>query len=595
MTLNIAPIDLPVSACDLLTVNAAAPEEAGQQRYDHPDRSYSPFWSNIGLTFGPEQGIEGLHLYYNRHTLTFGLPAVTSGVPASERRADVLGVSDTAMRVAFFDTDSFLIESDVPVTLRLFGDLALRVISDRTGDDGLRHLHAMVPTRDPRDPDKEVPVLLSLRVLRGRCAGNTVSPVNQQPLCAAIRVEVLTIDPARATRTLLAAPATIAEARAAGRAWVNDALGALTLHPADALEASVLSRALVTLLFNTTAAPGLMAGRLASFPSRGGYPTHFLWDACFHTLGLELMHPRLARDALLLLSDCMRADGLMPHFICSTWIRPNASQPPLFGWALERLVERTKDLSLAEAALPKILQNTEWWLTQRMTPSGLIACFDPFETGWDDTPRLDEGPIIACDMNAYLLMQMRSATRLAEKLGNDPLAQELKARADSFAAQLVAVLYDPKTNRFHDVLLQTSQPLPILTPACFLPLLGDLPLPQKTQRAMLTRDLLDPARLCGLVPFPSVAYDDPSYHPSQMWRGPMWPPIYWLLLELLGKFGLDDVRSTAAKVLYQIILSDGNLHEYFNSRTGDGLGFPQQGWTAAIFLRLHAELTGGQA
>ena len=594
MTLNIAPTDLPVSALDLLTDMAASPDMDARLRYDHPDRSYSPFWSNIGLSFGAEQGIEALHLYYNRHTLSFGLPAVTSGVPVGARKADVLGVSDTALDVAFFSTDSFLIESAVPVTLRVFSDPALRVITDTTTDDGLRHVHAMARTRDPRDPDKEVPVLLSLRVLCGRAEGDTLLPLADNRICAAIRVEVLTIDPARATRILLDAPSSITAARAAGRAWLQDALGNFALHPADASEASVLARALVTLLFNTTAAPGLMAGRLASFPSRGGYPTHFLWDACFHTLALEYMHPRLARDALLLLSDCMRPDGLMPHFICSTWIRPDASQPPLFGWAVERLVEQTKDLALAEATLPKMLQNTEWWLTQRMTSTGLVACFDPFETGWDDTPRLDEGPIIACDMNAYLLMQMRSAARLAGKLGKDALAQDLTHRADRFAARLVAVLHDPVANRFHDVSLQTGQPLSIMTPACFLPLLGDLPLPHTMQRSMLTRDLLDPARLCGRVPFPSVAYDEPSYLAHQMWRGPMWPPIYWLLLELLKKFGMDVVRSGAAKVLYQIILSDENLHEYFNSQTADGLGFPQQGWTAAIFLRLHVELTGAQ-
>jgi glycogen debranching enzyme len=415
------------------------------------------------------------------------------------------------------------------------------------------------------------------------------------PVRAALRLEVLTIDRDRAARSLLAAPATLDEARTKGRDWLRAALGDMTLRPTNAAEATVLARAVVTLLFNTTAAPGLMEGRLASYPSRGGYPTHFLWDACFHMLALENMHPRLARDALLLLSDCMRPDGLMPHFICSTWIRPIASQPPLFGWAAERLVTRTKDLELAANVLPLMHKNTEWWLTQRMTTSGLIACFDPFETGWDDTPRLDDGPIIACDMNAYLLMQMRSAARIAALLGDAPQASALQERADAFAARMLAVLHDPVTNRFHDVLLSNGRKLPILSPACFLPLLGNMPLPKAQQLDMITRDLLDPARLNGEIPFPCVAYDDPAYNPAQMWRGPMWPPIYWLLLELLDQFGLVDVRKHSAQRLYQIILSDGYLHEYFNSQTGVGLGFPQQGWTAAILLRLHAELKGQNA
>jgi hypothetical protein len=36
--------------------------------------------------------------------------------------------------------------------------------------------------------------------------------------------------------------------------------------------------------------------------------------------------------------------------------------------------------------------------------------------------------------------------------------------------------------------------------------------------------LLDPARLFGAVPFPSVAYDEPAYRSGQWWRGPTWPP-----------------------------------------------------------------------
>ena len=560
--------------------------------YDHPERSYSPFWSNIGLTFGPEQGIAGLHLHYNRRTLTLGAPALASGLAATGRRTGISGVHDAQLRIAFFATDSFLVESAVPLTLGLLADPALRVISDASGAGGLRQIHAMATTLDPRDPDREVPVLVSLRMIAGEMAGARLVPPEGGRLRAALRFDLLGIDRAAAAAALADCPATIDAAEARCHDWLAQALGDLAVSPRDPHEAQVLARALVTLLFNTTAAPGLIEGRLASFPSRGGYPTHFLWDACFHMLALEEMQPELARDALLLLSDRMRPDGLMPHFICSTWIRPDASQPPLYGWAAERLVARTGDAALAERALPAMRRNTAWWLAHRMTSTGLIACFDPFETGWDDTPRLDHGPIIACDMNAYLLMQMRSAARLAARLGKTAEAADLMAEADAFAARLIEVLYDPATNRFHDVLIADGSRLPILSPACFLPLLGDVPLTPERQRAMVTQGLLDPARLYGDIPFPCVAYDDPAYDPRVMWRGPMWPPIFWLLLELLDKLGLHGERAQAAARLYRIILDDGNLHEYFDSRTGAGLGYPQQGWTAAIFLRLHAEGAG---
>ena len=70
----------------------------------------------------------------------------------------------------------------------------------------------------------------------------------------------------------------------------------------------------------------------------------------------------------------------------------------------------------------------------------------------------------------------------------------------------------------------------------------------------------------------------------------MWPPISWLLLELLEKLDMQAERKATAKTLYDIVLKDGQLYEYFDSQTGEGLGFPQQGWTAALFLRLHVDL-----
>lgn len=55
-------------------------------------------------------------------------------------------------------------------------------------------------------------------------------------------------------------------------------------------------------------------------------------------------------------------------------------------------------LSAAKPLVPVI--DGEWWLAQRMTRYGLIGTSDPLETGCDNTPRLDQGPVLADDMNS---------------------------------------------------------------------------------------------------------------------------------------------------------------------------------------------------
>jgi glycogen debranching enzyme len=410
------------------------------------------------------------------------------------------------------------------------------------------------------------------------------------------------VDDARLAARLGAAAATFAEAVDRSRDWLADALGGWRLEEPTPAAARLAATAAYALLANTCTGPGLLAGapgrhdgsrhaddgRLASYPSRGGYPVHFLWDACFHTLGLQAMTPALAADALEVLADNLRPDGKLPHFVAATWVRPGASQPPLLGWAAERLVAQRDDLALARRLLPALDANNRWWWANRMTRYGLIFCGDPFESGWDDTPRLDDGPILALDMNAYLLRQLRVTARLATRLGDRDAAAANTLRAERLDAALLRHLYDPDRNLFLDADAETAERHPLLTPAAFLPLWAGVSLDGERARAMVRDTLLDPDRLFGAVPFPSVAYDEGSYQPDRWWRGPAWPPIMLLMIELLHDLGFAAEATDAEERVHRLLLRDGELHELFDSRTGAGLGQRHQGWTAAAFLWLAA-------
>ena len=106
---------------------------------------------------------------------------------------------------------------------------------------------------------------------------------------------------------------------------------------------------------------------------------------------------------------------------------------------------------------------------------------------------------------------------------------------------------------------------------------------------MIEDYLLNERYFFGKVPFPSVAYCEETYDPAHWWRGPTWMPVAWLMLETLETYGYRKERALAATRLYEILKTDGALHELFDSRTGEGLGCAEQGWTAAIFIRLAYE------
>jgi len=92
------------------------------------------------------------------------------------------------------------------------------------------------------------------------------------------------------------------------------------------------------------------------------------------------------------------------------------------------------------------------------------------------------------------------------------------------------------------------------------------------------------------MPFPSVAYNEVSYQPDKCWRGPTWLPVAYLMLLLLDKAAYNAEAMKARLILYRAIIRDGNIRELFNSQTGEGLGAHEQGWTAAICLKLNLEI-----
>lgn len=619
---------------------------------DHgrPDTSFSPFWSNVGLGLaagsaedgtpglasgagfagGPAAaargapqdrprppGIATLYLHLNRVTRALGAPflAVPGRLVADARRALTVeqDLSEGRLRIAFCGTDTFVVEATGVDHARLafLDDPALRLAGvGRLGAD--RRYRASVPTLDARDPDPVLPVTIGARLLHGAWddgeASGRLRAAPDGDWRLLVTVALLEVDDARVAAQLDGAAATFDEALGRSRAWLAEALGGWHLPEPEPAAARLAATAAYALLSNGCAAPGLLAGpvgrtgdatpeasdrrsrRVASYPSRGGYPVHFLWDACFHTLGLSAMAPSLATDALEILTDNVRPDGMLPHFVAATWVRPDASQPPLVGWAVERLVEERGDLDLARRVLPALVANHRWWLANRGTRFGLIRCDDPYESGWDDTPRLDDGPILALDMNAYLLRSLRAASRLAGRLGLNALAADQAARAGRLDAALLRHLYDPERNLFLDADAETGVRRPLLTPAAFLPLWAGVSLPRPRACAMVRETLLDPDRLFGPVPFPSVAYDESAFRPDGWWRGPAWPPIMLLMIELLHGLDFAAEAAEAEERLYRMLLRDGELHELFDARTGAGLGQRHQGWTAAAFLWLAARL-----
>ncbi len=195
------------------------------------------------------------------------------------------------------------------------------------------------------------------------------------------------------------------------------------------------------------------------------------------------------------------------------------------------------------------------------------------------------------DMNTYLLLQINACKELADLTGNKAVSNQMDALSKAFSKKMYDVFYDKEDNLFYEINIARGKKVKMISPANFMPLLARLPISQKDAQSMLKKYLLDPEKMFSQYPFPSVSYDHEKYQPDKWWRGPIWISPAYLMLEVLKNNGLNVEYKVAAGRLYKMLVDDGKIHEHFNSKTGKGMGREQQGWTAAVLIKLHKELS----
>ncbi len=566
----------------------------GVNDYYTAESSFSPFYSNIGLQLDKNKGIAALYLHYNRACRQIFDSTISFDIPFDNAESSVnklvFNGNNSRACLAFYKTDAFIFESEGVKEVSLFEKVSENTTdiwedSAKLADIALR---GYSNNPDNRDPDRTVPFLLGVRIINGSRAGDEykITADENGKITFAFSFIHLDFSNDELSAALYSSPLSVDEAcRKSEQAFLNCVKDTDVEVKTDK-ELRIFSRAVLGLYQNLCAPAGNLSGYICQFPNRGAYPTLFLWDTCFQNLAFDILNSALSKDSLLGLAATQRCDGKVGQFNCSTWVRPDYTQPALLGWASLRLIEQTGDLNFAAEILPALVKNNRWWLNHRITKCGLICCPHGLETGQDDSPRFDNGTTISVDMNSYLLNQMRCTSLIAEKINDSETALFWQKKSDEFARLIVKHLYDEENNIFFDIDPVSEKRVKLICSSDILPLWAGVPLEENKIDTMINDYLLNHDHLFGKIPFPSVGYSEDVYESDHWWRGPTWLPIAWLMLETLEKYGKDDKLKEAAERLYNMIVKDGELHELFDSKSGKGLGSVEQGWSCAIFIKL---------
>lgn len=382
-------------------------------------------------------------------------------------------------------------------------------------------------------------------------------------------------------------------------------------------------------------------------PSMGTYPFQWFWDSCFHAVAMSCVDVEGAKTELRSLLANQQPDGLVAHV--TFWQRErfeqmlstysiayrtpylsDCIQPPLLAEAVDAIARRGGgERAFLLEILPKLRRYYDW-LDRMRDPDrdGLIAVVQPDETGLDHTPKFDaylgitteehhqftdawnrvckpydthkrdhrqmfeQDRFIVEDVmvNTIYGINLRLLARLHRSIGEDALGREYEARAARTLSSLIEKCWDPTRGLFFDLAGRAERHLRVNTFTSLMPLVfPDLPAPIAER---LIEHLTDPNEYAARFPIPTVALNEPSFHPGStgrtlVWRGPSWINSNWYLARGLRAHGRDDLARNVEDRSVDLIQGTG-FREYYNPLTGEGYGAQDFSWSAIALDMLAA-------
>jgi hypothetical protein len=316
------------------------------------------------------------------------------------------------------------------------------------------------------------------------------------------------------------------------------------------------------------------------------------------------------------------------------------SQPPVAASVARLILEAepraTARTERAHHLFDQLYASHRWWHTIRDPDNtGLVTIIHPWETGRDNSPDWDQ-PLAAvtptvdvsglrkdnkivdpserptdlfynrvmtlveeakalnwdghsvarslsfrvCDLGiqCILLRADHDLLALAEHLNHKEEARQLALWIERSTAACERLKAADGSYRSLDLISGTLAPC--MTSASFLTLYAHIA--TQADAEFMAKTL---RHWQNITPFlvPSSDPYHPTYDARRYWRGPLWIVINRMIADGLARYGYEDIAEDVRAASEACIVQYG-FREYFDPRTGEGLGGRDFSWTAALWL-----------
>ncbi len=331
------------------------------------------------------------------------------------------------------------------------------------------------------------------------------------------------------------------------------------------------------------------------------------------------------------------------------------TQPPVHATASLHVYEMAKDkdkaLAFLERIYPKLLMFHRFLLTERDPErSGAVTILHPWESGFDNSPRWDEAisrikppaglryrrtdtkqvskaqrpgrshydafvylvdlmkknrydaekscresPFKVKDLvfTTLLYLANESLLRIAEIVGKE--GSEIEGWLGRTRRGFIKTFCPkPEEGLLYDYDLVSGRHLMKRTVASLIPIATDIL--GKENVSMLVA-WMQHAHFCQSgcvhnhrVPT-TIAVEEKDYSPLNYWRGPVWINTAWLLWKGLLRHSLIDKAETLRRAVIELVREHG-FWEYYDPRSGEGLGARDFSWSAALVIDMTSKPRG---
>lgn len=331
--------------------------------------------------------------------------------------------------------------------------------------------------------------------------------------------------------------------------------------------------------------PSGLFRRPAMLMSKNWMTNVWSWDHCFNCIALSGVHPKLAWDQLMVMFDNQKEDGSLPDSVNDCYTINNFFKPPIHGWTILKLIEKNYYFTrekLAEIYEP-LCRWTNWWFDYMDDDNDGIPSYNHGnDSGWDNcTVFVDRPPTETPDLTAFLVLQTEALAYIAKMLDKEDEAAFWEEKsADVLNKMIDHFIKDDRlvalTSKTHKIINSESLLL-------YVPIVLGKRLPGN-----ILKNLVEGIKNDGFLTDYGLATESiksDSYQSDGYWRGPIWAPSTFLIIDGLKASGQEKLAGEITDKFIKLIES-GGFAENFDALTGEGLRDKAYTWTSSVFLSL---------